>query len=83
MWYRVSRTERQRDTAVRLESTDAVPADGRVRHYDELPEGAQGALPALTSGVPGEAILDESTARTFVDGEYVKFTDYYRVSVET
>ena len=69
--------------AVRLESAESVPADGSVRHYDELSEGAQGALPALTSGVPGEAILDEPTARTFTDGEYVKFTDYYQVTVET
>lgn len=68
--------------AVRLEPTESVPEDGRVRHVDELPESAQGALPALTSGVPGAAILDESTARTFVDGEYVKFTDYYQVTVE-
>ena len=71
------------NSGVRLESTDSVPTDGRVRHYDELPEDAQGALPALASGVPGEAILDASTARTFVDGEYVKFTDYYKVTVET
>ena len=69
--------------AVRLESTESVPEDGRVRHIDELPDDAVEAVPALTSGVPGEAILDGSTARTFVDGEYVKFTDYYQVTVET
>ena len=70
------------NTAIRLEPAETIPEDGVVRHIDELPESAQGAFPALACGVPGEAVLDEPTASKFVDGEYVKFTTYYRVTVE-
>lgn len=78
----MSRSERTPTTAVRIEPAASIPDFGSVRHYDELPEQAQDVLPALANGVPGEAILDEPTAQTFVDGEYVKFTGYYRVRVD-
>ncbi|QDX40672.1 hypothetical protein [Salarchaeum sp. JOR-1] len=62
---------------VRLERADAVPQDARVRDFDELDSDAQHALPGAVDGDP--VTLDSPTA--LEDGEIVKYTGYYRISV--
>ncbi|MFC7046805.1 hypothetical protein ACFQH6_16610 [Halobacteriaceae archaeon GCM10025711] len=64
---------------LRVEPADHVPADARVRHYDELSEPAKDAFPGIVAA--GETPLDPTVAGEFTDGEFVKFTDYYRVRV--
>ncbi|SDF63687.1 hypothetical protein SAMN04488067_106160 [Halorubrum xinjiangense] len=65
-----------RDTGrrVRLRRTGRVPADARVRHYDELDDEEQGVVREL-AGKPWTA----PETGDLDDGDVVKFTDYYRV----
>ncbi|WP_418286580.1 hypothetical protein [Halorubrum sp. DTA46] len=65
---------RETGRQMRLRRTGRIPADARVRHYDELKEDTQVAVRELagrprTSPETGD--LD--------DGDVVKFTDYYEV----
>jgi len=62
---------------VRLERADGVPQDARVRDFDELDSDVQHALPGAVDGDP--VTLDAPT--TLEDGEIVKYTGYYRISV--
>ncbi len=59
---------------MRLRRTGTVPADARVRHYDELDEETQVAVSEL-AGRPRTA----PEAGDLDDGDVVKFTDYYEV----
>jgi hypothetical protein len=63
-----------------LEATETKPtADRTVRDYDELDDRAQAALP---DAVDADAIaIPEEAAEGFSDGEVVRFTGYYRVSI--
>ncbi|WP_241981536.1 hypothetical protein [Halorubrum sp. GN11_10-6_MGM] len=65
-----------RDTGrrLRLRRTGRVPADARVRHYDELDDDEQDVVRELAGDprtAPETGDLD--------DGDVVKFTDYYRI----
>lgn len=66
---------------IRVERAEAVPDDASVRHYDELDSGAKRELSTLVSGERSEQFVDTETAGEFSDGEFVKFTGYYRVLV--
>jgi hypothetical protein len=63
-----------RDTGrrLRLRRTGRVPADARVRHYDELDDDEQGIVRELA----GEPWTAPETGELH-DGDVVKFTDYY------
>jgi hypothetical protein len=63
-----------------LEATETTPTAARdVRDYDELHDTAQAALP---EAVDNEAVsIAEETAENFSDGEVVRFTGYYRVTL--
>ena len=64
-----------------LEATETglVTDEQTVRDYDELPERAKVALPAA---VERDAVsIPEAAADGFTDGEVVRFTGYYRVSL--
>ncbi|MGM0447434.1 MAG: hypothetical protein ACQERM_04160 [Methanobacteriota archaeon] len=65
---------RETGRRVRLRRTGRVPADARVRHYDELDEEEQGVVREL-AGKPWTA----PETGDLDDGDVVKFTDYYRV----
>ncbi|MFC6887615.1 hypothetical protein [Halorubrum trueperi] len=65
---------RETNRRIRLRRTGRVPADARVRHYDELAEETQVAIREVAEGpwtIPETGDLD--------DGDVVKFTDYYEV----
>ncbi|QWC20785.1 hypothetical protein KI388_03960 [Halorubrum sp. 2020YC2] len=59
---------------MRLRRTGRVPADARVRHYDELADDEQGVVREL-AGKPWTA----PETGDLDDGDVVKFTDYYLV----
>jgi hypothetical protein len=59
---------------MRLRRTGTIPADARVRHYDELDEETQVAVSEI-AGRPRTAPETEDLD----DGDVVKFTDYYKV----
>ena len=59
---------------LRLRRTGRVPADARVRHYDELGDEEQQIVWEL-AGEPRTAPETENLD----DGDVVKFTDYYLV----
>ena len=65
-----------RDTGrrLRLRRTGRIPADARVRHYDELDDEEQGVVRELA----GEPWTAPETG-DLDDGDVVKFTDYYLV----
>ncbi len=67
-------TFRETGRRVRLRRTGRIPADARVRHYDELDEATQIAIREL-AGEPTTA----PEVGDLRDGEFVKFTDYYQV----
>lgn len=60
------------------ETTD-VSADASVRHIDELHDDAQAALSTAADG--GRATITEDAATDLADGDVVRFTDYYRVTI--
>ncbi|MFC7167597.1 hypothetical protein [Halospeciosus flavus] len=63
---------------ITIEEADSIPVDANVRDYDELHDAARAVFPSV---VDDTAEVDERTAAAFVDGEFVKFTGYYRVRV--
>ena len=65
-----------RDTGrrLRLRRTGRIPADARVRHYDELDDEEQGVVRELA----GEPWTAPETG-DLDDGDVVKFTDYYLI----
>lgn len=63
---------------LRIQSEESVPGDATVRHYDELAEDAKAELPSLVGQTPSVEVPDR-VAEAFEDGEYIKYTDYYRV----
>ncbi|WP_336036399.1 hypothetical protein [Halobacterium yunchengense] len=63
-----------------LEATEATPtADRRVRDYDELDDRAQAVL--LDAVHDGATTVTEDAADAFDEGELVRFTGYYRVTI--
>ncbi|MFB6352633.1 MAG: hypothetical protein ABEJ92_00955 [Halobacteriales archaeon] len=67
---------------IEVERVETVPGGASVRHFDELAEPAKVVLPALVPGDGGTAACaDAEVVDTLgdVDGDIVKFTDYYRV----
>ncbi|WP_239638611.1 hypothetical protein [Halorubrum saccharovorum] len=65
---------RETDRRMRLRRTGIIPADARVRHYDELDEETQVTVREL-AGRPRTA----PEVNDLDDGDVVKFTDYYEV----
>lgn len=65
---------RETNRCMRLRRTGRIPADARVRHYDELDEETQIAVSEL-AGRPRTA----PETQDLDDGDVVKFTDYYQV----
>lgn len=69
--------------ATKAESPAAAVTDGGthapVRDFDELDDRAQDVLHEAAVG--GAVHLDEADAAAFTDGEVVKFTGYYRITV--
>ncbi|WIV68638.1 hypothetical protein [Natrialbaceae archaeon AArc-T1-2] len=69
------------DTASRtltIRRTDSVPAAARVRHVDQLEESAREQFYDLVASDSPSAAVDGTS---FVDGEVIVFTDYYRIDV--
>ncbi|MGA9401125.1 MAG: hypothetical protein WBV42_09720 [Haladaptatus sp.] len=62
---------------IAVEAVDMVPNDARVRHYDELDYDAKGHFPSVVEH--GERLIDRETADQFNDGEFVRYTGYFRV----
>ncbi|WP_458209579.1 hypothetical protein [Haladaptatus sp. NG-SE-30] len=62
---------------ITVEPAETIPDDASVRHYDELENGAKQHFPSVVED--GEQTIDVETALQFSDGEFVKFTGYYRV----
>lgn len=62
-------------SSVRLEPLTTVPMKGRVRHFDELDEGAQEAVIHHVAGLTG-GVRDSGDLK---DGDVVVFTDYFSV----
>lgn len=64
-----------------LSQIEQVPSDARVHHYDELPERAKNHLPSLIETDASEVAVSERAVAAFEPYEFVKFTDYYRITV--
>lgn len=62
---------------IAVEPVETIPDDALVRHYDELEYDAKGQFPDVVER--GERLIDRETARQFSDGEFVKYTGYFRV----
>ena len=61
-----------------LSRADSPSSASRVRHVDELSDEASERFYAcLESGTPARDV----DGRTFLDGEVIVFTDYYRVGL--
>ena len=58
---------------VRVTRTESVPADSRVRHFDELSDSAQDVVAGADDGTVVCGAPDLSA------GEVIVFTDYYRI----
>lgn len=68
------------EPSVTMRPVDAVSADSRVRHVDELDWPAKSHLSRFE---PDESVdVDESVAEEFRRCDVVKFTEYYEVTVE-
>ncbi|SEW25933.1 hypothetical protein [Halobacterium jilantaiense] len=69
--------------ATEAESPAAAATDGGthapVRDFDELDDRAQAVL--HEAAADGTALIDDEDAAAFTDGEVVKFTGYYRITV--
>lgn len=63
---------------VRLEPTERVPEGATVYDYDELPEAFQAEL-STAAGSAGSLCLGQVEEGPIAD-EYVRFTEYYRVT---
>jgi hypothetical protein len=62
---------------IAVEPTETVPDDASVRDFDELEWPAKRQFATVVGS--GERRIDEETALQFTDGEFVKYTGYYRV----
>jgi len=61
-----------------IEADTSIPSDATVRHYDELGEETKERLPDLVPDEGGTRVPPQ-VATDLDAGEYIKFTDYYRV----
>ncbi|MFC6989297.1 hypothetical protein ACFQJD_12330 [Haloplanus sp. GCM10025708] len=59
---------------LRVSRTTAVPADARVRHFDELDDDSQQYLAAVESGETPAAM-----PTGLASGDVVVYTDYFRI----
>ena len=68
---------------ISVTAVEAVPADERICHYDELDERAKEQFPDLVSGDANsvEADVDQRTATELAACSLVKYTEYYRVQM--
>lgn len=64
---------------IKLRQVEEVPSDSRVCHYDELEPPAKERLSGLIER-DAPAVGEEIVAG-FNSCEFVKFTDYYRISI--
>lgn len=63
---------------VHVEQKEDIPNDASVFHYDELDEEFKDRFPELVENTQAkESVCPESVLS---NGDYVKFTDYYRVT---
>ena len=67
------------DRTIRINRAECIPDASRVCHYDELDESTKEAFPTL---VADDAAVNPDHVRTLIRYDYVKFTDYYRISIE-
>lgn len=65
---------------VHVEQVETIPDDAAVFHYDELDETLKHRFPALTAHAPTKASIHPKSVLS--NGDYVKFTEYYRVTCQ-
>lgn len=63
---------------VHVEKREAIPDDAAVFHYDELNEDLKDRFPELIENAPIEKPVRPECGLS--NGDYVKFTDYYRIT---
>lgn len=65
---------------IKLRQVADVPDESRICHYDELEETAKEHFPSLAD-TETQTTVDPSTAVGFGECEFVKYTDYYEISL--
>jgi hypothetical protein len=65
---------------VHVEHVEDIPDDAAVYHYDELDKPLKHCFPALIENTPTEASIRPESVLS--NGDYVKFTEYYRVTCQ-
>lgn len=66
------------ERTVHVEKSEDIPDNASVFHYDELDEEFKDRFPELIESTPTkEPVCSENVLS---NGDYVKFTDYYRVT---
>lgn len=63
---------------VHVEKIEDIPNDASVFHYDELDEEFKDRFPELIENTPTKEPVHSENVLS--NGDYVKFTDYYRVT---
>lgn len=63
---------------VHIEKSETIPDDASVVHYDELDGNCKEQFPELIKNSPTEESIHPKS--TLSNGDYVKFTNYYRVT---
>lgn len=64
---------------IEFQQVDEVPCDSRVCHYDELEPRAKEQFSILIKR--DASSVGEDTVKGFSCCDIIKFTDYYRISV--
>lgn len=64
-----------------IEAEESVPPDATVRHYDELGQETKERLPDLVGDGPTR--IPPGDAADLDAGEYIKFTEYVRVTARS
>ena len=70
------------DQTIAVERVRDVSEASRVHHYDELDERAKEQFPVLADHDGNRISVDQSVAAAFAECQLVKYTEYYRVSLE-
>ena len=68
------------NSIVYVERRRSVPEDATVFHYDELNEDFKHRFPELAENTPVEGLVGPENILS--DGDYIKFTDYYRITYQ-
>lgn len=63
---------------VYVEQIEEIPNDASVFHYDELDEEFKDRFPELIENTPTKESMRSGSVLS--NGDYVKFTDYYRIT---